>query len=72
MEQETKPALTYQTDKFILKCDVKNGLWYVALLNKETTETLIKNFKTQKGAENHFGKVLGWKPKQVKQLKVVK
>lgn len=64
--------LSYQTDKFILKCDVKNGIWYVALQNKETTETMVKNFKTQKKAEAYFGKIMGLKPNKTKSLKVVK
>ena len=68
MENDNK--LSYQTDKFILKCDVKNDLWYVALQNKETTETMVKNFKTRKSAENYFGKIMGWNQKKTKPKKV--
>lgn len=65
-----KSNLTYQTDKFIIKCSEKNGKYYVVLLNKSTKETIIKYFRKQSTAETHFGKVMGWNNKKVNEYKI--
>jgi len=71
MNNTENKKMIYQTDKFIIKCDVKGKRWYVILMNKETKETLISYHVSQRAAEKKFGKVMGWDNKKLNKFKTV-
>ena len=64
--------MIYQTDKFIIKCDVKGKRWYVILMNKETEKNFNKSScKAKELLKRNSGKILGWDNKKLNKFKTV-
>ena len=53
--------MEFQTDKFILKCDVNNKRWYIALANKDNGDTKIEFYKSKIKAVDAFNKMINVK-----------
>ena len=62
--------MEFQTSKFILKCDVKDKKWYLALVNKQNADTKIEFYKSKKKAMDAFNRMIEL-PKQPENVKEI-